>query len=216
MLEGLKGKKVAAGMTGAGCPWPSRWSPDGVGGCWFGVMALLAEVHGTAIQLEMVPSVQDCLFCGLKTRFGIERMNALPALLFSDEALMQLAGFNAQHVCQVVCQRGAAKRSGKRTPELISPETSANNIVKLNLQGLKCVFNGAILALARAGVFSKQVTGIAGDLATAVIALGGLQIGGIENAGHLDWKDPTHTRASHSQKVAGCVVVMPRLGGMCG
>ena len=35
---------------------------------------------------------------GLKTRFGIERMNALPARLFSAEALMQLVGFKAQHV----------------------------------------------------------------------------------------------------------------------
>jgi hypothetical protein len=30
--------------------------------------------------------------------FGIESMNALPALLFSDEALMHLVGFNVQHV----------------------------------------------------------------------------------------------------------------------
>jgi hypothetical protein len=61
-----------------------------------GVMALLAEVHGTAMQWEMVPFVHDVLRYSLKTLFGIERMNALPALLFSDEALMQLVGFNAQ------------------------------------------------------------------------------------------------------------------------
>lgn len=126
-----------------------------------GVMALLAEVHGTAIQREMVPYVQYVLLYGLKTLFGIESLNALPALLFSDEALMQLVGFNAQQVRQGVCHRGAAKRQGERTPGPISPETLANNIVKLNLRDLEFVFNGAIRALAKAGVFSKQVTGIA-------------------------------------------------------
>jgi hypothetical protein len=126
-----------------------------------GVMALLAEVHGTAMQREMVPYVHYVLLYGLKTLFGIESMNALPALLFSDEALMQLVGFNAQQARHGVCQRGAAKRQGERTPGPISPETLANNIVKLNLRDLEYVFNGAIRALAQAGVFSKQVTGIA-------------------------------------------------------
>jgi Transposase DDE domain len=126
-----------------------------------GVMALLEQVHGAAIQREMVPYVQYVLLYGLKTLFGIQSMHALPPLLFSDEAMMQLVGFNAQQVRQGICQRGAAKRQGERTPGPISPETLANNIVKLNLRDLECVFNGAIRALAQAGVFSKQVTGIA-------------------------------------------------------
>jgi hypothetical protein len=126
-----------------------------------GVMSLLEELHGTAIQREMVPYVQYVLLYGLKTLFGIDSMNALPALLFSDEALMQLVGFNAQHVRQGVCQRGAAQRQGERTPGPISPETLANNIVKLNLRDLECVFNGAIRALAKAKVFGAKVTGIA-------------------------------------------------------
>jgi hypothetical protein len=126
-----------------------------------GVMALLEEVHGAAIEREMVPYVQYVLLYGLKTLFGIESMHALPALLFSDEALMQLVGFNAQHVRQGMCQRGAAKRQGERMPGPISPETLANNIVKLNLRDLEWVFNGAIRALAKAGVFAKKVTGIA-------------------------------------------------------
>ncbi|MFI5224533.1 MAG: hypothetical protein ACHQX3_09900, partial [Nitrospirales bacterium] len=88
-------------------------------------------------------------------------MNALPALLFSDEALMQLVGFNAQHVRQGVCQRGAARRQGERTPGPISPETLANNLVKLNVRDLEFVFNGAIRALAKAKVFAAKVTGLA-------------------------------------------------------
>jgi hypothetical protein len=126
-----------------------------------GVMALLEDIHGAAIQREMVPYVQYVLLYGVKTLFGIDSMNALPPLLFSDEALMQWVGFNAQHVRQGMCQRGAATRQGARTPGPISPETLAHNIVKLNLRDLEHVFNGAIRALAQAGVFAKQVTGIA-------------------------------------------------------
>ena len=50
-----------------------------------GVMALLAEAHGTAMPREMVPSVQYVLLYGLKTLFGIERRNALPALLLATK-----------------------------------------------------------------------------------------------------------------------------------
>jgi hypothetical protein len=125
------------------------------------VMALLEQVHGTAIQREMLPFVQYLLLYGLKTLFGIESMNALPVLLFSDEALMQLVGFNAQQVRQGICQRGATTRQGARTPGPICPDTLAENIVKLNLRDLEAVFNGSIRALAKAGVFGAKVTGIA-------------------------------------------------------
>jgi hypothetical protein len=75
-----------------------------------GVMRMLSEVHGMAIQREMLPCVQYVLLYGLKTLFGIESINAPPALLFSDEALMRLVGFNAQQVWRGVCQRGVTKR----------------------------------------------------------------------------------------------------------
>jgi hypothetical protein len=73
------------------------------------VMAMLEQVHGTVFQRAMLSCVQDVLRYGLKTLFGIHRMNALPVLLFSDEALMQLVGVSAQQVCQGICQRGASR-----------------------------------------------------------------------------------------------------------
>jgi Transposase DDE domain len=126
-----------------------------------GVMALLAEVHGAAVQREMLPFIQYVLLYSLKTLFGIESINALPVLLFSDEALMQLVGFNAQQVRDGVCQRGVAKRQGERHPGPICPDTLAKNIVKWDMRQLEAVFNGAIRALAQAEVFGKQITGIA-------------------------------------------------------
>src|ERR687887_671352 len=116
-----------------------------------GVGDWLGDVQGTAVQREMVPFVQYVLLYSVKTLFGIESINALPSLLFSDEALMQLVGFNAQQVRHGVCQRGAAKRQGARTPGPICPDTLAKNIVKLNLRQLEALFNGAIRALAKAG-----------------------------------------------------------------
>jgi DDE family transposase len=133
-----------------------------------GVGDWLSDVQGTGIQREMVPVVQYLLLYSLKTLFGIESMNALPALLFSDEALMRLVGFNAQQVRQGVCQRGAARRQGPRTTGPICPDALADNVVKLNLRDLETLFNSVIRALARAQVFAAQVTGIvdATDLET--------------------------------------------------
>jgi Transposase DDE domain len=133
-----------------------------------GVVNWLGEVQGTAVQREMVPMVQYLLLYSLKTLFGIESMHALPALLFSDEALMRLVGFNAQQVRQGVCQRGAAQRQGPRTTGPICPDALADNIVKLNVRDLEAWFNGVIRALAKTGVFAAKVTGIvdATDLET--------------------------------------------------
>ncbi len=133
-----------------------------------GVGDWLGEVQGTAVQREMVPFVQYLLLYGLKTLFGIESMNALPALLFSDEARMRLVGFNAHQVRHGVCQRGAAQRQGPRTRGPICPDALADNMVKLNVRDLEALFNGVIRALAKAEVFAAKVTGLvdATDLET--------------------------------------------------
>src|SRR5512132_4602397 len=133
-----------------------------------GVVELLDDVQGTAVQRKMVPFVQYVLLYSLKTLFGSESMQALPALLFSDEALMRLVGFNAHQVRHGVCQRGAAARQGPRTTGPICPDALADNMVKLNLRDLEALFNGVIRALAKAGVFTAKVTGIvdATDLET--------------------------------------------------
>jgi hypothetical protein len=72
-----------------------------------------------------------------------------------------LVGFNAQQVRQGICQRGATQRQGERSPGPICPDTLAKTIVQWNLQDLEAVFNGSLRALAHAGVFGAQVTGIA-------------------------------------------------------
>jgi hypothetical protein len=122
-----------------------------------GVMALLEQACGTAIQREMLPFIPYVLLDGLKTLYGMESINALPSLLCSDAALMPWVGFNAQQVRDGVCQRGATKRQVKREPGPMCPDTLADNIVKWHMRDLEGVFNGAIRA--KAGVFAAQVTG---------------------------------------------------------
>ncbi|HSF32456.1 MAG TPA: hypothetical protein VLK82_18540 [Candidatus Tectomicrobia bacterium] len=97
----------------------------------------------------------------LKTLFGIESMNALPPLLFSDEALMQLVSFNAQQVRQSIRQRRATMRQSERSLGPICPDTLAKHIVTLNLRDLEAVCNGSIRALAKAGVLGAKVMGMA-------------------------------------------------------
>jgi len=133
-----------------------------------GGVDLMERVQGTAIQREMVPVVQYLWRSGLQTLFGIERMNALPALWFSAEALMRWVGFNAQHVRHGVCQRGAATRQGPRTAGLMCPDALAKHLVQLNRWALAAWFHGTLRALAQAGVFGAKVTGMvdATDLET--------------------------------------------------
>jgi hypothetical protein len=64
-------------------------------------------------------------------------MHALSALVFSDEAMMRLVGFNARQVRHGVCQRGTAQRQWPRTSGSICPDALADNIVKLDLPDLE-------------------------------------------------------------------------------
>jgi hypothetical protein len=126
-----------------------------------GVMVLLEQVHGAAIPRAMVPYVQYVVLYGLKTWFGIKSMNALPPVWFSDAAVMQLVGFNAQQVRQGIGQRGAPKRQGERAPGPICPDTLATQIVQWHVRDLEAVFHGSIRAWAQAGVVGAKVTGSA-------------------------------------------------------
>jgi hypothetical protein len=126
-----------------------------------GVMAMRPETHGAGLDRVMVPFVPYLWLDGLNTRFGIERINALPTLLGSDEARMPWVGFNTPQLRDGVCQRGAAKRQGERALGPSGSDTLAKTIVQLNLRDLEVVLNGAMRAVATAGVFAAQVTGMA-------------------------------------------------------
>lgn len=96
----------------------------------------------------------------MKTLFGIESMHALPALLFSDEAAMRLAGFHARQSRAGMGQRSQEKRQHPKAPGPGCPDTLAHNIVTLSLAAMEAFRNGVVQDLAQAGVFPRQVTGL--------------------------------------------------------
>jgi hypothetical protein len=125
-----------------------------------GVVPRWQALQGDGIQREMVDFFQYVMRYGMKTLFGIEAINALPELLFSDEAAMRLAGFNAVQLRDGICQRSHEKRQGAKAPGPLCPDTLADNIVKLSLQAMEAFLNGVVQDLAQAKVFARQVTGI--------------------------------------------------------
>lgn len=114
----------------------------------------------TAIPSALLPFIQSVLRYRLKTLLEIERMHALPSWLRRDGAPMPWVGFKAQQVRHGVHPRGVATWQDEPEAGPISPNTLAQNIVKWQLRDLQGVCNGAIRALAKAGIFGAKVTGM--------------------------------------------------------
>jgi hypothetical protein len=108
----------------------------------------------------MVDFFQYVMLYGMKPLLGIEAMHALPALWFSDEAAMRLAGFNAVQMRDGIGQRSHEKRQGNKPPGPLCPAPLADNSVKLRLAAMAAFLNGIIQDLAHAGVLARQVPGI--------------------------------------------------------
>jgi hypothetical protein len=152
-----------------------------------GVMALLEQRQGAAIQREMSAFAPDVLLDGVKTRFGIASMKAVPSWLGREQALRPLVGFKAPQVRQGIGPRGATKRQGERAPAPMCPDTLAKHMVQWNVRDLEAVFNGSMRALATAGVVGAKVTGMADgpDLETTERSTGG---GPVTRQGRLEEK----------------------------
>ena len=116
----------------------------------------------------MVPIVPDLWRDGLKTLCGMDRMPALPALRCSAAARRPVVGFKAQQGRHGVCPRGAATRQRPRPAGPRCPDTLANHSVQLHRRDLEAWYHGTMRALAAAGIFGAQGTGMvdATELAT--------------------------------------------------
>ena len=132
-----------------------------------GVASRWQALQGEGIKREMIDFFQYVLLYGMKTLFGIEAMNALPDLLFSDEAAMRLAGFNAVQIRQGICQRSHEKRQGTKPPGPLCQDTLADNIVKLSLTAMEAFLNGVIQDLATAGLEAISCGRLRGLVGTA-------------------------------------------------
>src|SRR6266568_2063865 len=63
-----------------------------------GMLAVVEQLELPGVQRVLVPTVQFVLLYVLKVLYGGQSMNELPRVLFSNVALMELVGFNAQQV----------------------------------------------------------------------------------------------------------------------
>lgn len=104
-----------------------------------------------------LPAIYFVLLYGTRILFGISSTNALPALLFSDVAVMTLVGFNAYLVEHGMPQRGAAQRTGAQPYVLMDPQTLASTICKASAVALADLFNGTTQLLAAAHLFPTWV-----------------------------------------------------------
>ncbi len=104
-----------------------------------------------------LPALYFLLLYGTRLLLGIPSTHALPELLFSNVALMELIGFNAYQVAQGMTARGAAHRTGARPYVLMDPQTLATTLCKASAGALEQLFNGTLHLLAAAGCFPTQV-----------------------------------------------------------
>ena len=123
-----------------------------------GVVPLIEEFEVPAIQRVLIPVLQFVLLYMLRVLFGIDAMNALPALLFSNVATMKLVGFNAHQIANGLTERGDALRKDKPKQGPLSPQCLAQNMCKIPLLALEKFFNGTIRRLAAFGIFAAEVT----------------------------------------------------------
>jgi hypothetical protein len=123
-----------------------------------GVRDLFGELRLPGVQRVLVPVVQFVLLYLLKVLYGIPSMNALPALVFSDEAAMTLVGFNATQVAQGLTQRGDAQRRHKRKQGPLSPQCLAQNISKFSQEQVEDLFNAAVRLLVARGFVRGALT----------------------------------------------------------
>lgn len=104
--------------------------------CWLeaiGVLDLLRGLRGVGLQRLIIPFETFVLLYFLRCLARIPSQNALPDLLFSDEALMRRLGFNAHQLRSGLSQRGAHRRRGPRHNLPLDPEALTQNILKLDL-----------------------------------------------------------------------------------
>ena len=124
-----------------------------------GFLAFLESFTPSLRERFMIPSCFVLLTYMVKTLLGIDAVYAMPALLFTDPAMMRVIGFNARWIEEGLCRRSHEKRGeDKEPPKPFCAQMVANFLADLTIQESAAFFNRAIQCLARFGVFPASVT----------------------------------------------------------
>ncbi len=126
-----------------------------------GVRGLLGTRHLPGQERVLIPLVQMVLLYLLKILLGIPSMHALPPLLFNNQALLLLVGFNAQQVAEGCTRRGDDRRRHKRKQGPLTPQCLAQNISALPAAQMETVFTGVVRRLVAWGFLWGELTGVA-------------------------------------------------------
>jgi Transposase DDE domain len=121
-----------------------------------GILRAFEQVSLPGVKRVLVPTVQFVLLYLLKVLFGSGSMNELPHVLFSDLALMELVGFNAQQCENGLTKRGDAQRKTKKKQGPITPQCLAENISKLKQEEMEDLFNQMVQLLVKWGLLSGE------------------------------------------------------------
>lgn len=121
-----------------------------------GMLRAFEQVSVPAVKRVLVPTVQFVLLYFLKVLFGSSSMNELPRVLFSNLALMELVGFNAQQCENGLTKRGDAQRQSKKKQGPITPQCLAENISKLKQEEMERLFNQMVQRLVEWGLLSGE------------------------------------------------------------
>lgn len=121
------------------------------------ICSKIEKLNSPEIKRVMVSITQYVVLYMEKVIYGIKHMDSLEELLFSDQAAMHLVGFNAHQVKHGICKRGASRRKNKERIGPITPETLANNLVKIPVRQMENFFNNCIKRLAKEKVFPRKL-----------------------------------------------------------
>src|SRR5260370_40806345 len=106
-----------------------------------GMLEAFEQVSQSGVKRTLVPTVQFVLLYFLKVLLGGESMHELPRALFSDLALMEVVGFNAQQCENGLTKRGDASRTTKKKQRPLTAQCLADTICKLTQQDLERLSN---------------------------------------------------------------------------
>jgi hypothetical protein len=115
-----------------------------------GMLEAFEQVSQAGVKRTLVPTVQFVLLGG-------QSMNEFPRVLFSDLALMELIGFNAQQCENGLTTRGEASRKTKKKQGPLTPQCLADNICKIPQAEMEQLFNQMVQVVARRGFLQGKL-----------------------------------------------------------
>jgi hypothetical protein len=125
-----------------------------------GLLDKWESIQPSSIQRVLIPFNQYLMIYLVKIVYGIRYLEPVADVLFKNEALMKLVGFNAYQIKNGSCRRGKGriKTGGPSTP--ICVDSLGNNIVKMSSRTAESLLNVSIRAISAVGAFGKKITGI--------------------------------------------------------